>query len=138
MLLKEVARRIKACLREGDTVARLGGDEFTLLLEDISSAEHVGKVAEKVIHSMTQTYKIESTEISVSPSIGISLYPADGRDVDMLVRNADAAMYHAKKQGRNNFQFYSLDMNAEAAGAGNSPQTSCGPTGVLPALPAPV
>ncbi|WP_297813312.1 EAL domain-containing protein [uncultured Methylophaga sp.] len=115
MLLREVARRIKACLREGDTVARLGGDEFTLLLEDISSAEHVGKVAEKVIHSMTRPYKIESTEISVSPSIGISLYPADGRDVDMLVRNADAAMYHAKKQGRNNFQFYSLDMNAEAA-----------------------
>jgi diguanylate cyclase (GGDEF)-like protein/PAS domain S-box-containing protein len=115
MLLKEVARRIKACLREGDTVARLGGDEFTLLLEDISSAEHVGKVAEKVIQSMTRPYKIDATEISVSPSIGISLYPADGRDVDMLVRNADAAMYHAKKQGRNNFQFYSLDMNAEAA-----------------------
>lgn len=115
VLLKEVASRIKSCLREGDTVARLGGDEFTLLLEDISSAEHVGKVAEKVISTMARPYKIESTEISVSPSIGISLYPADGRTVDMLVRNADAAMYHAKKLGRNNFQFYSLEMNAEAA-----------------------
>lgn len=115
VLLKEVAARIKSCLREGDTVARLGGDEFTLLLEDIRSAEYVGKVAEKVIDAMSKPYSIEATEVTISPSIGISLYPADGRDGDMLIRNADAAMYHAKKLGRNNFQFYSLEMNAEAA-----------------------
>jgi diguanylate cyclase (GGDEF)-like protein/PAS domain S-box-containing protein len=115
ILLTEVANRIKSCLREGDTVARLGGDEFTLLLEDVRSAEYVGKVAEKVIQAMSRPFAIESTEVTVSPSIGISLYPADGRDGDMLVRNADAAMYHAKKLGRNNFQFYSLEMNAEAA-----------------------
>ncbi len=115
MLLKEAASRIKSCLREGDTVARLGGDEFTLLLEEVRSAEYVGKVAEKVIAAMTQPYLIESTEVTISPSIGVSLYPADGRDVDMLIRNADAAMYHAKKLGRNNFQFYSMEMNAEAA-----------------------
>lgn len=114
-LLGDVASRIKSCLREGDTVARLGGDEFTLLLEDVRSAEYVGKVAEKVIRTMSRPYSIESTEVTISPSIGISLYPADGRDVDMLIRNADAAMYHAKKLGRNNFQFYSLEMNAEAA-----------------------
>ena len=79
------------------------------------SAEYVGKVAEKVIAAMSQPYSIESTEVTISPSIGVSLYPADGRDVDMLIRNADAAMYHAKKLGRNNFQFYSMEMNAEAA-----------------------
>jgi len=115
ILLGEVANRIKSCLREGDTVARLGGDEFTMLLEDVRSAEYVGKVAEKVIQVMSRPFSIESTEITVSPSIGISLYPADGRDVDMLIRNADAAMYHAKKLGRNNFQFYAVEMNAEAA-----------------------
>ncbi|WP_438971707.1 EAL domain-containing protein [Methylophaga sp.] len=115
MLLEEVAKRIKLCLREGDTVARLGGDEFTLLLEDIRSAEHVGKVAEKVAHEIIKPFQLEATEVTISPSIGISLYPADGRDVDMLIRNADAAMYHAKKSGRNNFQFYSVEMNAETA-----------------------
>lgn len=115
ILLGEVANRIKSCLREGDTVARLGGDEFTMLLEDVRSAEYVGKVAEKVTQTMSRPFRIESTEVTISPSIGISLYPADGRDVDMLVRNADAAMYHAKKLGRNNFQFYSMEMNAEAA-----------------------
>lgn len=115
VLLTEVAKRIKSCLRDGDTVARLGGDEFTLLLEGVRSAEYVGKVAEKVIKAMTCPYQVEATEVSISPSIGISLYPADGRDVDMLIRNADAAMYHAKKVGRNNFQFYSVEMNAEAA-----------------------
>jgi diguanylate cyclase (GGDEF)-like protein/PAS domain S-box-containing protein len=115
ILLMEVANRIKSCLREGDTVARLGGDEFTILLEEVRSAEYVGKVAEKVLATMTQSYQLENTEVSISPSIGISLFPADGRDVDILLRNADAAMYHAKKVGRNNFQFYSVEMNAEAA-----------------------
>ena len=114
-LLREVAIRIKKTIREGDTVARLGGDEFTVILEDIRSAQYVGKVAEKIIDAMSQPYIIDNVEISISPSIGISLYPADGRDVDMLIRNADAAMYHAKKTGRNNFQFYSVDMNAQAS-----------------------
>ncbi len=114
-LLRDVAKRIKETIREGDTVARLGGDEFTVILENIRSAEYVGKVAEKIIYAMSQAYFIDNVEINISPSIGISLYPADGRDVDMLIRNADAAMYHAKKTGRNNFQFYSVDMNAQAS-----------------------
>ncbi|WP_268743748.1 EAL domain-containing protein [Methylophaga lonarensis] len=115
MLLCEVAKRIRSCVREGDTVARLGGDEFTVILEDVRSAQYVGKVAEKILNTAALPYLLDGTEVNISPSIGISLYPADGRDVDMLIRNADAAMYHAKNSGRNNFQFYSADMNAEAA-----------------------
>lgn len=114
-LLCEVAKRLKSCVREGDTVARLGGDEFTLILGDIQSVQYVAKIAEKIIASVSQSYVLGSTEVNVSPSIGVSLYPADGRDVDVLVRNADAAMYHAKNSGRNNFQFYSAEMNARAA-----------------------
>jgi len=115
LLLCEVANRLKTCVREGDTVARLGGDEFTLILEEVRSARHVGGVATKVLAAITESYLIDGTEVSISPSVGISLYPADGRDVDLLVRNADAAMYHAKNTGRNNFQFYSGEMNAQSA-----------------------
>jgi len=114
ILLCEVAQRLKSCVREGDTVARLGGDEFTIILEEVRSAQYVAKVADKVLTAVSQLYMLETTEVSVSPSIGISLYPADGRDVDLLLRNADAAMYHAKNNGRNNFQFYSTEMNALA------------------------
>ncbi len=114
-LLCEVAKRLKSCVRAGDTVARLGGDEFTILLEDVQSAQYVAKIAEKVIDAVVKTYILGTTEVNISPSIGVSLYPADGRDVDVLVRNADAAMYHAKNNGRNNFQFYSAEMNAQAA-----------------------
>jgi len=115
ILLCEVAQRLKECVREGDTVARFGGDEFTIILEDVRSAQHVGKVADKILTAISQSYMLENTEVNVSPSIGISLYPADGRAADLLLKNADAAMYHAKNNGRNNFQFYSSEMNAQAA-----------------------
>ncbi|MDO8827418.1 EAL domain-containing protein [Methylophaga sp.] len=115
ILLCEVARRIRSCVRDSDTVARLGGDEFTVMLEDVNSAQYVGKIAEKILSTTALPYMLDNVEVNISPSIGISLYPADGRDVDMLVRNADAAMYYAKSTGRNNFQFYSSDMNAQAS-----------------------
>lgn len=114
-LLCEVSRRIRSCVRDSDTVARLGGDEFTVMLEDIHSARYVGRIAEKILSTTTLPFLIDNVEVNISPSIGISLYPADGRDLDMLIRNADAAMYHAKNSGRNNFQFYSAEMNAEAS-----------------------
>lgn len=114
-LLCEVARRIRSCVRESDTVARLGGDEFTVILEDVGSTGYVGRLADKLLNTTSLPYMLDNTEVNISPSIGISLYPADGRDVDMLVRNADAAMYYAKSLGRNNFQFYSSEMNAQAS-----------------------
>ncbi len=115
LLLCEVAKRLRSCVREVDTVARLGGDEFTVILEDVQSVQYVAKVAEKVLASVVRSYMLGTTEVNISPSIGVSLYPSDGRDVDVLLKNADAAMYHAKNNGRNNFQFYSAEMNAQAA-----------------------
>jgi len=114
-LLCEVAARLQSSIREGDTVARLGGDEFTVILEDVRSAQYVAKIAEKILLAITEAYLLDSIQVNISSSIGISLYPADGREMDILLRNADAAMYHAKENGRNNFQFYSAEMNDKAA-----------------------
>tara|TARA_R110001606_G_scaffold11354_2_gene49103 strand:+ start:81617 stop:84967 length:3351 start_codon:yes stop_codon:yes gene_type:complete len=114
-LLCEVATRLQASIREGDTVARLGGDEFTVILEDVRSAQNVARIAEKILFAISEAYLLGTIEVNVSASIGISLYPADGRDMDLLLRNADAAMYYAKDNDRNNFQFYSAEMNAKAA-----------------------
>jgi len=114
LLLIDVAKRLKQCIREEDTVARLGGDEFTIVLENITSTSYVGKIAEKILHTVSQPYLLDKLEVNISPSIGISLFPSDGNTIDQLVKNADAAMYHAKKLGRNNFQFYSAEMNSKA------------------------
>ena len=111
-LLQAVARRLKSSLREVDTVARLGGDEFLILLPDLRSAQAAATVADKLLAVMARPFRVEEQELTVSPSIGISLYPHDGRDVPTLLKNADAAMYHAKNRGRNNYQFYRDDMNA--------------------------
>jgi len=107
VLLREVAQRITHHLRTGDMVARLGGDEFVVLLEDQSDPAAIGVVAEKLITSLTENFVVSEREVHVTASIGISTYPADAQDMRSLMKFADIAMYRAKEQGRNTFQFYS-------------------------------
>jgi diguanylate cyclase (GGDEF)-like protein/PAS domain S-box-containing protein len=112
VLLQTVARRMQECLRESDTVARLGGDEFVLLLSGEGRGEALSQVAQRVLKAISQPWYAEEHEFCVSCSMGVSIFPRDGRDVQTLLRNADTAMYKAKDLGRNNFQFYSSEMNA--------------------------
>ncbi len=115
-LLIEVARKLKECIRESDTVSRIGGDEFTVLLTDIDSTHGVHHIAEKILHSLSMPIFINNQEIINTASIGITLSPSDGDDEITLMRNADLAMYQAKANGRNNFQFFSEEMNKEMMG----------------------
>jgi diguanylate cyclase (GGDEF)-like protein/PAS domain S-box-containing protein len=105
-LLKEVSKRMKNLLRKGDTIARMGGDEFLLLLPEISQIEDATKIARKIIDSFKSIFKIDHQKIHITTSIGIVAYPEDGEDSVTLIKNADIAMYQAKKEGRNNYQFY--------------------------------
>ena len=115
-LLKRVALRLTACVRATDTVARLGGDEFAVILENLGNDDSEGAqaVAEKMIAAMGAPMLIDNQHLSTSCSIGISVYPADGKDSATLMKNADVAMYYAKEKGRNNYQFFSSEMNAKA------------------------
>jgi len=105
-LLQSVAQRLTSCVRESDTVARFGGDEFAILLTQIPRAQDAANVARAIKQALDQAFLFEDQEIFVSSSIGISLYPHDGRDTAGLLKNAGAALDRAKAQGGNNFQFY--------------------------------
>jgi len=111
LLLREVAQRITENLRVGDMVARLGGDEFVVLLEDVADTAAVAAVAEKLIAALTENFVVAGREVHVTASVGVSTYPIDARDQRSLMRFADIAMYRAKEQGRNTFQFYSDQIN---------------------------
>ncbi len=114
LVLQQVARRFLHVVREEDSVARLGGDEFTVILESIHSVEDVSQIAQKLIHVVQEPLHIGERELYVTTSIGISLYPGDGKDAETLLRNADTAMFKAKEQGRNAFHFYTEDMTEKA------------------------
>jgi diguanylate cyclase len=110
-MLKEVARRLNQLLRKADTLARLGGDEFVLVLNEIAGPRDAESVASKVLASLADPVVLSGLDVQISASIGISVFPEDGLDADTLLQHADAAMYHAKKNGRNSFQFFAPVMN---------------------------
>lgn len=113
--LQEVAKRLHKCVRTGDTVARWGGDEFTLLFENITKLDVLPRISHKILEMISQPILIEGKEIHLSTSIGITVSPLDGDNAELLLKNADIAMYRAKEKGRNTFQFYSREMSADSS-----------------------
>jgi diguanylate cyclase (GGDEF)-like protein len=119
-LLAVVAQRLRGCVKEGDTVARLGGDEFTVILRDVADAVAVSAVADRMIQSMRLPVRLGSRDHHVHASIGVTLFPADGTDLDLLLRNADLAMYRAKDLGRGAAVFYNPKMAARGTRVADS------------------
>jgi diguanylate cyclase (GGDEF)-like protein/PAS domain S-box-containing protein len=113
-LLKEIAKRIKGCMREADTVSRQGGDEFIILLQEVSDTIGTARAATQVLSLIAQPYFIDDHEVHITGSLGISVCPDDGEDADTLIKHADAAMYQAKMQGRNKYQFFTPGINERA------------------------
>jgi diguanylate cyclase (GGDEF)-like protein/PAS domain S-box-containing protein len=115
LLLQDVAERLKAGSRELDTVARLGGDEFVLILTTVKDLADVAVAAERFVELMTEEFVVQGHPLNISCSLGISIFPEDGSDCEALIKNADAAMYCAKENGRNTFRFFTEDINVEVA-----------------------
>ncbi len=111
LLLKEVAQRLNASVRDSDTVCRQGGDEFIIVLPEIEEMSDVAHVAQKILENISNEFLLEGEHLRVTPSIGISVFPDDAERIDVLIKNADTAMYHAKESGRANFQFFTESLN---------------------------
>jgi len=113
-LLQSVARRLVACVDGSDTVSRQGGDEFIVLLSEVQGPEAAAAMAIKILAAVAEPHSIENHELQITTSIGVSVYPDDGLDAEILIKNADTAMYQAKEHGRHSFQFFKPAMNARA------------------------
>jgi diguanylate cyclase (GGDEF)-like protein/PAS domain S-box-containing protein len=113
MLLQHVANRLANCVRESDTIARLGGDEFIIILNDVTDTAVVGSIAQKIIDTLAAPYLLRSHPVYVSASVGITLYPDDGETNEVLLKNADQAMYTAKKEGRNRYYYFTSAMQEQ-------------------------
>ncbi|WP_020652445.1 GGDEF/EAL domain-containing response regulator [Massilia niastensis] len=114
-LLQDVAERLSACVREGDTVARIGGDEFVVMLVELRELADAALVADKIIATVSAGCQIEGSELHVTPSIGLAIFPDDGEDPDTLLRNADIAMFHAKRDGGGRYSFFAPPMQEAAS-----------------------
>ena len=110
-MLADLATRLRVTLREGDVIGRMGGDEFVVLIEEFTEATQVAEVAKKVLETVTRPFALQGKECQVTASIGIGIYPDDGKDAQTLLKNADIAMYRVKQQGKNSFRFHSPEMN---------------------------
>lgn len=113
-LLRAVGRRLSSVLRKGDTIARIGSDEFVVIATDLEHQDQAGAMARNLLEVVSRPFKIADREIAITASVGISLYPKDGDTVDILLRNADTAVYRAKENGLNRFAFYTTEMNSQA------------------------
>jgi diguanylate cyclase (GGDEF)-like protein len=118
-LLQSVAKRLEECIRHSDTVSRQGGDEFVVLLTEVEAARDAALTAEKLIKAVSAPHLLDGHHLNVTLSIGISLYPDDGADAAAVLASADAAMYHVKRHGRNNYQRFDMEMAAGSVPASN-------------------
>lgn len=113
LMLKEAAKRLKKCIRKGDTVARLGGDEFTVIMPNLLDPRHAPLLAQRILDTLAKPFQLNDHESFISGSIGVTIYPDDGTEAYELIKNADSAMYRAKDQGKANYQFFTADLNAQ-------------------------